>query len=352
MYSLLAALGLAALLALARSRPAAYAVTVAAGGCLHPGFLFALPAHAVAAMAEPPRRSGRGLVLAALAGAVPGIVLALLRSRDLGWVVAHPLEPALPWGGLGLRALELAGPGPRLAGALRLTGLMAFAATALAGLAALRTGPRVVLASLVGLPLAVLQALARMGLVAPPQLRYVIGSQPLFLVACAAGCARLGPRWRWAALGCLLAVNGASLRAMSAGGPFGGGLMAAKKPLRDVAAFVRSRARPGDAIVHVSMSSAIPFRLYLPEWPDQPYLLADPSITPAETRWLGEARPFGVAVAGARRVWLVVSPVLWSDPPAVPAALGPELERRCRPPIRWEFPGVEVYLAPVRGGAR
>lgn len=365
MYSLLVVLALAATLLLRAAarhqRPGAwvaYAAVTALGGMLHFGHLLILPAHgimAVTAVPERPaarRRIPLSFTVAAAAGAAPALAWLSLSGANFAHAIAHPVEKSRPSLALLLEALELQGAGPLLPPGLTVIGLLAFSAAFAPGLLRAPARGRLPLATLALLPVALLHALTGMGMLHAPLLRYVIGVHPFFLMLCAAGVASL-PRTAARAAGAgLLALNAVAVFHYHSGHSAWRGLYPDRKPLRAVAAAVRAGLRPGDAVVHIAPASYAPFRVYLSPVVPQSYLMKDPSVPSSLERFLGSPSGLEDALAGRRRVWLVVSPVRFGTPPRVDARFRPALERCCSTPERRSFPGVDLYLARVKEECR
>ncbi len=287
------------------------------------------------------------LIAAALLMARRSQMAELLVPRDVPLQeLAGTLHDALALGGGGM-GLD---PGPRWA----VVGLVAL----LVGRGAVVLGTRRLFPAVhVIVPLLFLHALHRFSGIHYPILRYAIGAQAALLLLVAAGLAAPGPRLRMRgasrlALAGILTASVVSLVRYERGDPPRFGLLQSKKPLRDVCTFLSGRLAPGDAVVHVSLNSCLPCRLYLPRVP-QAYLLPSRDYdTPGGREVFGAPVPLARAVAGARRTWLISCPGSFSMPPDPPAELQPVLERVLGRPVRFEFPGVVVYLAPVLATVR
>ncbi|MCX6021635.1 MAG: hypothetical protein NTZ05_07870, partial [Chloroflexi bacterium] len=127
----------------------------------------------------------------------------------------------------------------------------------------------------------------------------------------------------------------------------------AKTPYRWAADVVRSRWQEGDAVVHTSDSSLLPFLVYLPDTP-QAVLEGDPVVTPDTVRGrpLYSVLPFPPtppreAGAGARRVWLVVAPEYSA---AWQWAAAAEFRSERKTLGEWELRGVYAILLDRAGG--
>jgi len=370
MYSLVTLLTLFSTYALLRARAAApyqwmaaYALAVALGGLAHPGFFMILPAHLIMLLLHsqrkntpsPPRRGGEGrvrgvpflLVGAAIIGALPGLLWLSALRPALAHTLAHPAESPRMVLQFLLEILEAWGPGPLLAPAARPVGLLAFAAAFALGLFSLKRKPAFVLATLSLLPPALLPVLVATGFLQAPMLRYAAGAHFFFLLAIAAPAFQVRSL-RWLFMGGLLALNAASLGAWYMGAPPMHGLIPSKKPLREVALFIISRSQKGDTVASVSPSSSAPLKLYLPRGTPQSYILRDPTIPTAMEKLTGSPVPLARSIRGAKRVWMVVSPVRFGDAPEIPGELMPEINRLLETPLRYSFPGVDLYLSAVR----
>jgi mannosyltransferase len=376
MYAPAVLAGLAAVLLLERAlqaRPgrdagrwwAAYGAAVAMSGLLHFGALLLLPGHAALVSAGPPPAGAgrpaprrrrpvapwRAFAVSAALGVLPAVWSAAAIRRNLAHARAHPVEVARSAGAYAREAAEFASVGPLAPEPIRWPAIAAFAAAAAAGVAAAPRTARLPAAALGLLPAVALPLLAAAGAVHVAALRYALPAHPFFLALCAAGAAAAPRGGRVAAAGVLLAAQAVSAAPYLAGAKPVRGLMPAKKPLRAVATFVRANWRGGDALINVSASSAVPLRVYLPGRP-LAYVLRDPTIPPRMERIVGSPVPLRDALRGARRIWLVASPVRFEDPPGVPSELAPVLDRCGADPLRFSFSGVEVYLARVHPGCR
>jgi hypothetical protein len=184
------------------------------------------------------------------------------------------------------------------------------------------------------------------------QLRYLAAAPVTLLILIGAGiCARPG-LLKEAVLAVFLAQQAESFQRWHTKPPLlePTFCLLSKKPLREASLLVKEGWRRGDRVIHVSTASFLPFKWMEPEF-DQTYLIRNPDLAAVESRPLfARARSIPEAVRGARRVWLVVCPWRFRDPPAVPAEYSGSLDRLLGTPRRYELPGVDVYLAEVRRG--
>jgi hypothetical protein len=196
------------------------------------------------------------------------------------------------------------------------------------------------------LPFVILFLSAWAGLIYQPKVRYAFGAHPFLLLALVAAATKLpGPRAVGAGV-LLLAgfLSVASLAGLASGAPPALDLPPCLKPLREAAAVVKARARPGDVVLTTSVVVYLPLRYYLGEGMPQKYLSRDPTFTDAELAVLGKPDSLAGALKGARRAWLVISPVHYLEPPGVPAPVAGYLGRWGRGAGEWKLPGVRVLL--------
>jgi hypothetical protein len=113
-----------------------------------------------------------------------------------------------------------------------------------------------------------------------------------------------------------------------------------------VAEMLEKNLSPGDRVLHVFSYSFFPMRWMLPD-ADQHHILGVPEIPEIQALY-GGARPLPDLLKGARRVWLVVCPIRYRDPPGILSVHRAVLERMCKEPVWADFPGGEIYLAEIK----
>lgn len=329
-----------------------YAVFLGGSALLHPGLWLWWGAGAVCvAVARHRARLWRTFAAATLPAAAVTAV---------GWVAARD-----EWRGKIMDAYPLPVPGEFLREAATLftaghhagpvaTRLLPWVAALLVLLAGWRM--RGVPAERQGLGVLVAHALLPVAAVwtgiaagASSQLRYILVVAPVAMMLFAAGSAALPRPLRHLLLAALLAAQAEGwARSLTLPPTLEPSFcLHSRKPVREAAAFIASSWRAGDLVVHCSTASYLPMRLYLPNHP-QSYVLDNPDFTPDVTRpLLGAPEPLGDLLRRARRIWLVSCPWRFADPPSIPGSWRVDLDRRCGLPVRYPFPGLDVYLAPV-----
>jgi len=243
----------------------------------------------------------------------------------------------------------LAAPGLLLFGGLGVVGL----ALAVSGLAAGRglrsrsaasAGAAVLALGIV--PLVLLWAAAWGGLVYQPKVRYAFGAHLFILVACGTAAFRIpgGRVVRYAAVLLMLGLQAVSLKGYFSGLPPALDLPPCLKPLKEAAALIAPRARPGDVVLTTSIVVYLPLRHYLGPAVRQAYLSRDPTFTDGELAALGKPDSLAGALRGARRAWIVISPVHYAEPAEVPVPVERYLAQWGRPAGEWKLPGILVVL--------
>lgn len=321
-------------------------------GASHTLALLWLPCLGIVALLAGPTvrpRPWRRLAVAALAAAAPAVLFALVRRE----VIAHvnAVAPrAVAFNAFLAGSTQLFGAGAWIPRPLAEPVFWLFAGLTAAGLAVSvlrgRGSPTreaaVLSACGVLLPLALFAAHAA-GLVYLPKPRYAITAQLFLLAACARGIALApSPRMRAALLAALLFADAASLAGYFRGGAPVLDLPPCIKPFREAATLLAGRLKAGDAVVSVEFETLVPLRWYLgdavPQW--CPY--ADPRSTDAERMALGQPRPIAAIAPTARRMWVVVAPVIWTATTGLPLEPAAELARVAVRRERMELPGLAI----------
>jgi len=259
--------------------------------------------------------------------AAPAVVFAVAAARSIAHVNAVAAR-SYPLADFGMGIVNFFGPGawipaPAILPSLAVFGLLMVAGVCLCAMPVrrdpglLRLRGAVLAFGLV--PLALVLAGNWTGAVYRPKLRYAMGSQLFLLAACARAIWAVRGRWmRAATLVLLLALDAASL-----GKYFGGGfptldLPPCKKPFRETAEWLVSRARPGDGILSYGFETYLPLDWYLAGRLAHGYALRDPLVADEELRLLGKPIDIRAFALAHRRVWFVVAPVTYEAPLEVP----------------------------------
>jgi len=179
-----------------------------------------------------------------------------------------------------------------------------------------------------------------------PKVRYALGAHPFLLAACVTAAFRVpwGRVGRLAVVLMMAGIQVASLWAYFSGSPPALDLPPCLKPLKGAAAIVGPRARPGDVVLTTSVVVYLPLKHYLGTAVKQAYISRDPAFTDGELEALGKPDSLAGALRGARRVWVVVSPVHYREAPEVPASVAEYLSGWGRLAGEWKLPGVRVLL--------
>jgi hypothetical protein len=263
--------------------------------------------------------------------------------------------------------VEQLGAGPYVPGALAVPGVLLYGGLGVAGIILAlavvlrRRGPRArrpdpaavpaavpaaAVLALGVLPFVLLWAASWAGLVYQPKVRYALGGHLFLLLACVNASSRIpwGRAVRYAAVLLMAGLQAASLGGYFSGSPPALDLPPCLKPLREAAAIVGERFRPGDVVLTTSVVVYLPLKHYLGTAMRQAYVSRDPAFTDGELAALGKPDSLAGALRGARRTWVVISPVHYLEPPDVPAPVAEYLSGWGRPAGEWKLRGVRVLL--------
>ncbi len=183
------------------------------------------------------------------------------------------------------------------------------------------------------------------GLVYRPKLRYGITAQLFLLVACVRGIWTM-PRGlvRMLALSALLLIEGFALANYFRGGFPPLDLPPCKKPFREAAGLLLAKAQAGDYVLSPGLVSYLPLKLQLGERLPQGYHYREDSFLPTELDRLGHPAPLGQVFRRARRIWLVLAPVHYTDPLTAPRELVKALRTKATLVETHAVPGIGIQL--------
>ena len=146
------------------------------------------------------------------------------------------------------------------------------------------------------------------------------------------------------ALSALLLIEGFALANYFRGGFPPLDLPPCKKPFREAAGLLLAKAQAGDYVLSPGLVSYLPLKLQLGERLPQGYHYREDSFLPTELDRLGHPAPLGQVFRRARRIWLVLAPVHYTDPLTAPRELVKALRTKATLVETHAVPGIGIQL--------